>query len=502
MTLQVDPGPGTDRASEVFEVSVSGQSTYCYGDERATEYAVPGFWEDSETVHVSCARFGTDTAVVVRVTLIGGGVISSYRVFPRRVFDDRADVQGSDLVISMPPRSKCCVVVNGVRKERLYLCADALAAAEPEGAVVYDGTQVSVPNDGALVFPAGEWDLVNDGTFQDKLLPLGNNAQVYFRRGAWVIGSLSLVTSPTTVSEGVRIFGPGHLSGEWITNEVVQPLPFAEFHEHSLIFAYIAGNYGGDCEVRDITLWRSPGFNIAGAIHRCYDVGILSPWTDNTVGFECLGDPDNSDTLTVHHCFAWTGDDTLIADWFVKSVDARNNLLSTAGSAVFLLGYTQEFPWAFTSYSRIFQNNCVLACAEHYLVDDTEGGSIIQCWIDAPQGDLLNGVFNTVFDGLDVDGDLNNARLLDVGNRAYPWGTSFEQHGQASGLVLRNVVCETTPAEPSLLRALDRTNATNGVQIENVVTGGVRWTARNHASFLTVQNGVYNATIDGVSLVA
>jgi hypothetical protein len=503
VTLQVDPGHGVpgENVSSLFAVAVNGQSTHCYSDARTTEFAVPGYWAGSESVEVSCARFGTDAEVTVVVTRVGGGAITSADVFPRRIYRSRTTVGASSVTITMPVRGKCCVVINGTRKNRLYLCADNLAEAEPVGGVVYDGTQVSVPAGTALIFPVGKTNLVTGGTFQDKLFPVGNNATVYLRRGAWVIGSFSIKQNPTTLSTGARIIGPGNLSGEWTTRELVAAMAFEDQQQHALLFGFIASNYGGNCEVRGITMWKAPFHHFAGAWHRCYDVGVLTPWTPNSDAFPLLGDPEDDDTVRVHHCFCWNADDSTTGDWFAKSLDIRNNLLSTAGGATMLCGYQQPYAWDFNGYSLTYIDNYVITCGDYYtLVDedsDEEGGAIVQGFTDAPAGSTSYGRFNVTIDGLYVDGDAMNSVLFNIGNRPYSWGAPLGVAGQCAGWTIRNVETEAVPAEISKLRGLNRQSCPNGIAFENIVIAGQRVTVRNFSSFFTVDEECYGITIDG-----
>lgn len=523
MTLQLDPGPGVSTyTSTLWAVEVDGESTHCWGKQRTTEFVLPGFWSQGATVQVCDARFGTDDVVLVRIRrteayAAGSGPITSFRVFPTWQFEDRAELQGDEIVISMPPHTKCCVVANGVRAERLYVAADNLTE-EPDLVSplvdIYDGSQVAALSGRTLVFPAGVHDLVNDGAWGAKLFPVESNATIYFSRRSWVIGSLNLAPTFTDVSTGVRIYGPGNLSGEFITNEAVKALPtFDEQRQHAMIFGYVPGIGGTDNEVRDITIWQNPWYAFGTAeVNRIYDVGILSPWCSNCDGLKAFGDSGQSYNWHIEDNFSWTGDDAITFPEWGGTGHVKRNLLSVAGAQVLMFGYQQDFN---TTWVQTCTDNNVIACNDYYVINQGTGGSIIHLWIDNTPGTFLHRS-HIVIDGLHIDGDELNALFFTIGNQPYPIFIPGEDlsrggYGRATDITIRNVWMEKVPADKSRLMSKDIENRPSSIRFENINSGGVRWTPRNFwrfveqdaAEFVSPPIGIaFDITIDGVSLVA
>jgi hypothetical protein len=320
---------------------------------------------------------------------------------------------------------------------------------------------------------------------------MGDNAIAYLRRGNWTIGSFSNKQSATVLSTGCRVIGPGNLSGEFAVHEDLAALPFAEQLEYSLIYGFIAGNYGGDCEVRGITMWKPAWFGVTSGWHRCYDVGFIAPWGANSNAFGPVGDPEDEDIFHVEHCFAWGGDDVVTADWFQKNGVIKNNLFSTTGGACFLMSYQQEYDWPYSSYSTLVEDNTAIACGDYFVEgtegagypDDGEGGTIVQAWVDAPDGQTDYGSFNVTINNLYVDGDLMNSRLFDIGNRFYAWGTPLAKNGRVANWRIDNVVVQAVPAEKSKIRSLDWLNTPHDIQITNLRIAGTLVTVRNYTDY-------------------
>jgi hypothetical protein len=511
VTTQLDPGCG-DAAytSTKFELTVDGQSSHVYARTRTARFEVLDHWSNGESVTVSKGAFGTDGTAEVRVrrpdAYAGAeGPIESFVVYPRRVFHDRATLQGDEVVITMLPGDKCCVVVNGVRRERCYIRADELAEdpdIDDPDVDVYDESQVAALTGRTLVFPPGVWDLTGDtAAWGAKLFPVQDNATVYFMRGAWAIGSFDFRKSANTaVASGIRMYGPGNVSGEWITNEEVEELPtFEEQRQHALIFGYVPGVGGVDNEVRDITFWQNPFYCFATAeVNRIINVTVLSPWHAHSDALKVFWDTSNGYVWEITGCIAWCADDAISIPEWDGAGTASNNLLSTAGAAVIQLGYSQDFR---TNLPHVFRDNDVITCHYYYNINGAEGGAVINLWTDNYRGtDLYRA--NILIDGLYIDGDTFNSLLLFIGNRLYPdFGDGFAArggYGAATDITIRNVVTETTPENKAKFVVRDIDNAPTGIKLEKWTIAGVPVSARNVANYITVPAGVTNLTIDGV----
>lgn len=500
MTTQLDSGPGVaGYQSTLYSVTVNNSATYCYGSSRAAEYAVPDYWSGGETVEVSWARFGTDQIVTVKVTRTSG-TISSAVVYPRRLFDGKYTVAGNTVTITMGPRDKCVVVTNGVRKERLYICADLLDAGPGDADIdIYDGTQVTTTAGRTLVFEAGFHDITADA-WGDKLFPVVSSSRIYLARGAVVKGSFDFVVNPTTLASGVTVFGPGNLVGTYSTPEIVELLPggFAEWALYSVFYGYLAGLGGTNNVLAGVTLFRYPFHSMSIALfNTILDVGFFAPWTDRSDGPKAWG---GNNTYEIGHCVTWVGDDALVLESWMQNGLVHDNLLSTAGSGVFTCGYQQDF--ADFGYETTVQNNFIVTCNDYYLETNGQtGGEIIKIWADGDRGSDI-GRYHLVFDGLEIDGDTMNSVLFHIGNKVYPFsdGAPRDGWGIVADITIKNVRTQAVPAQRSILAALDSTNAPNGVALENIEFAGVKLSVRNAADYLTVDEKAYNVTIDGASL--
>lgn len=527
MTLQLSDGCGdATKTSTRFEVTVNGQACHVYGRTGTTEGAVTDFWADLDEFEVSAARFGTDETVTVRVSMVDGaafpsGIVRAV-VFPRELYDDAWALDGGALVLALPVRAKVRIEVSATsawseesRREALYVCADQLTTAPTVNGttvILYNGTQSEAAAGTTLVFAGGEvTDLVNDGAFQAKKFPVRAGARVYLSRDSWVIGSFTFEDGAGSVVQGCRIYGPGNLSGEWITRAEVLALPtFAEQYAHGLVTTLVSNDIG-DNEVSDITMWHSPWYHIAGGVKTSYDTLLLSPWHPNTDGYHLIS-TTGDETWRVQYCAAWTGDDCCaLPPWarnaIVGDVDGTGgaNLFSNSGANLFIVGYQPESYDLDYGYSKRVGLNYIRPVATYYhLEDEDEGGSIINAWLDGSKTADTIGYFRYTFDELVLevpDGDRMNSALFNIATNPMPeWDgpdLSRDQYGTTGAWVIRNIRSNSVPTNPSLLYGESRTRGPAGLVLENIVTGGIRWDIRNLSEFAEIGDNVSDVTLDG-----
>lgn len=513
MTVSIDPGCGDSTyTSTLYSVTANGVSTHCYGASRVTEFAVPGYWAEAESVEVSCARVMADESVTFAVTLISGA-ITSYRIFPKRLYGNNASIVGGKVVVTLPVGAKACVVANGVRKNRCYLAVDELIEPPDEGdplVDIYDGTQVAALSGRTLVFQAGVTNIFDDA-WGAKLFPVEDEATVYLAQGAWVIGSFNYHLSPTTMATNVRFYGSGNLSGEWTDPETVDALPggFDEQITYALIYGRISGVGGVNNRVEGITLWTQP-FHSTGAavLNEIRNVGIFAPWNDHCDGFKAWSGGGDGDTFIIEDNFCWVGDDAVVVESWMRDGVVRNNLLSTSGSSVLNFGYQQDY--ADLGFTQTCTDNYSIECLDYYLdVNGTNGGAQIAMWVDAYEGQTTIGRYGVVVDGFHVEGDQCYSQLFSIGNRQYPTafgdGVSRDAAGNVAGCTFKNITCESVPVEPSHIRALDHQNAAHDHDFDHVRIGGdplddtsgLLVTVRNYSDYFTLYPYAYDIRFGG-----
>lgn len=489
MTLQLDPGCGDSAyTSTIFEVTVNGQATHCYGSERTAEFTVDGFWEEDDLIHVSCARFGTDAAVTVRVRYTAafeadqGAGIQSVVIFPRELFDGTYTVTDGVVEFVMPVRTKVRIEADGFRAKRVvYVGADLLTTV-PAGPTVdtYNGTQLSAVAGRTLVFPAGVFDLFNGGAWNDKLFPVEEGASVYFSRGSWVIGNLDYGPTGTAVSNDTLTYGPGNLSGEYIDNEDLTGLPFLERLEYAM-FHGILGLSADNSIVRDLTVWRAPFYTFGDSLNGVYDLVNLSPWTDNVNGFDLRGSASDENRYYVKYCAIWVGDDVIEMEQYrgaarIGDTDGTGgaNLFSTMGSDIFMLTYTLGFPvYVPSQYESIIgKNYAAITTLYEVFEDGREYGGVFKCWTDAK--DPSFAISNVTADGVVVevpdDADLE-VPIFNLGNKRYPWGDTLGQRGRMHNFVFRNITATKMPTVKSRLYGYDWQATPHDVHFVNVRFG-------------------------------
>ncbi len=511
MTLQFDPGTGSaTHTSVVFEVTVAGSANHVYGITKDVHATATGIWTIGEDVESSWTQFGSDEAAEVRIRLTdaeaaiqGRGVESAF-VYPRWVYGQRSRIEGSELIISMLPGWHCVVIVNHVRKQRLSILArpldDGYDGSDPD-TIIYDGTQLEAPANKTLVFEAGVHDIVGDGAWGDKLFPLRDGCTVVMAAGAWIIGTFDYrADGNTRVVNNVTVRGGGTLSGEFTTWETVTGLgSFDEQFAHSMMFGYAGGDNGTGNTISGIQVVNSPFYVLmTGNVIR--DCLLLSMWRPNTDGIGPQMDASAGYAYVIERNIIFVGDDAIHAESYHGNGTIRNNIISSSGSACIMHGYDSATPDA--GYVLRCTDNTLIPCVPWYETDNTSGGDLIKGQIDEARANKTWGMFHVVYDGLFVDGDVNHAMALNLGPMPYQWGPQMDQSGQLADFTFRRVVIEKESTVRSRIRASDFESGCNGFRLEECSSGGVPWTVRNHARFLDIDEGCFNITIDGVSIVA
>jgi hypothetical protein len=533
MTREVYDGPGTDAyRSTKFSATASwllpGEELYVVGHAAATEYGVVGFFAAKEIVELSMLTFGCNEDSTIDITLTSGPITSVRLFYAGGDFDVMPEDElthsfvGGKLRITLPTRTKVRIEVNGEAAECLYVHADPLKGAIPAGYITYNGTQTSVGAGACLYFPPGVWTLpaVITGTNPTgavsaetpPLFPVGAGATVYIDGGAIVIGSFE-----TTNTDNWTIMGPGILSGEWTTNEATEPLTWDQQFACSMIYNAPTGHNHTGCTVLDITILCPPFYAFAGGLNILRDVKVYSFWSDNTDGLKAFGDEDAGSEFYIEYCSVWCGDDAvMVSPWF-RTGFVRRNLIVTAGSTDFLIGYWPSdvwMEWDSVTGPIVVEDNTVRLCSEYYALGETEGGAIVQGWVDGWKEQPAAGSSGVTFRRLRILGDENNTLFVTLGPRPYPWGAAnrFDNIGRVYNIVFEDVFVETPFAEPSKLLSENATSTVHSVSFSNVTFGETRLTKRNFLDFFeltdspaaaasrVVSDFVYDISIDGATM--
>ena len=483
-----------------YTATVNGEEAPVLQCTGTAEYAVPGFWTLGATVEVGRLRIAADEAVTVVISpAIGDPDITSAILFPSGT-GATVTVSGGVATVELPAGVKVRLETNGERGQPVFIQSLAPLTVPSGGTVdIYNGTQVAALAGRTLVFPAGITNLVTSGAWNDILFPVQAGANVFIPGDAYVIGNFDCRT------DNWDIDGHGTISGEFTDHATVSALPtFAE----QIVFSMLYGNtdngvFRSGTSLSNIAIVNQPYYGVTDAPNVIDGILLLAPWNDNATGIGVTGDRLDDYLYSVTDCDIWAGDDALIIDHWRGIGTVTNCRVTTSGASCFMHGYiVSSWQVEQPTYSVTITDCSVRAVCDYYLIDGNEGGMVIAGWTDGLRTNDLLGAFNVTYRNLRVESDDNgiNCAFLDIGNRAYTWGTVQEQIGQMSGWLFDGVTLTHVPAETSRIRSFDGINTPSGVSFKNLTIGGVPVGARNHDQFFDIDEECYNITFDGRSV--
>lgn len=496
-------------ASSRYTATVNGESAPVLSVTETTEYSVPSFWTYLDVLECSFLKFATDEEVEVELSpddINVNPITSVYVTTTGGAPPVTVVIANGVATLTIQAGTQCRVETNNERGEPIYISALAPVTTPTGGTVdTWDGTQSSAVTGRTLVFPAGITDIPGNvaGGWSDKLLPVATGANVFIPGDAWVIGSFDHRGRNT-----YTVGGHGTLSGEFETNAFVEALPN---FDAQYVYTLMLGDAPYAATISGITCVKAPFYALSSAANFHSDLLVLTPYHDNSDGIKPIAEIGGQGrSFTVDNCALWVGDDAIALNYWRRSGSVTNCLVSTSASSCFLHSYTSE-TYDLPSFGfAITVSDCnVRSVCDYYFTagsepgGGTEGGAVIQCWLDGYRTTDQVGVFNVTYRNLRVLSDDAgiNCTFLWMGSRRYPWGAGVERdgYGVTGNWLFDGVTLSHVPAEISKLRGLDGLNAPNGVEIKKLTIGGVPVGVRNHATYFDIDEECFNVTFDGVS---
>ena len=406
------PGPGGSAyQSGNYTVEISDglnwSSSYTYKYSRSS--ATAWHWGTSPAVHFT--TFGTTGPVNCRITKVGGS-ITNLSVSPISKNIPTAIV-GSQAFLTITQNDKIWVTVNGDDSNPLFIFADALKPAVPNGATYFG---VGVTN----IAPASA------NHYQAR-----SDEVIYLDGGAWVKGTINVQGT-----SNVRIMGPGVLSGELWNSETVQTNAFND----ALAYCMVSGDCtvnGNGCQVQGVTLVASPFYNLR-YIQSATGVKLLSPW---------YGQTDGMYAQHADQCFAFAGDNVFFTLWYAggsEEVTIANSFAANDNNAIVNGGY-----WGFASNSAWYP--VMVNCDMRLYSPSWTNDCVFQAWVD--NTDSTYGYRNHVYQDIRVEGNVTYGNLIQWNNKVYPWGGSNPNPplGTSSNFIFDRVTLQGTQAIRSVI---------------------------------------------------
>ncbi len=473
--IEVYPGPGGNAyISNLYTVEVfngtTWESSYVYKFGRTN--VIP--WHQGTTTTVSFTTFGTDSSVNVRVTKIGGSITSA-EISPKSK-NISATITSGQATFTLNPNDKTWIILNGDDSNSLFVFADLPKPAVPAG---------------ATYFGPGVYDIA---TSTSNHYHPANNETVYIDGGAWVRGNIDI-----RGKTNVHIMGPGVLSGDLWTSEVIQALPT---FDQVVDYAMVRGDWGGNNgTVEGITIVDSPTYNFFAGTNSATNVKLLSPWYYSTDGFQAVNHVDQ--------VFAFVGDNVFFPIWAGignDNVTVTNSFAGTTGNSVFCGGFWGNE--ASNTYISFADNVDIKTYNSDAWVQfgAPMTAAAFQIWVD--NNDSTRGYSNQTYQNIRIEGNLD-VPLAIIKNRVYPWGgaTAYDPPlGNSNKLVFKNIILEGTQKYLSELKGYDASNGFHNVVLENLSINGNVVTPGNISSYFDVNSYVsplyYAVPIATTSLTA
>jgi hypothetical protein len=333
---------------------------------------------------------------------------------------------------------------------------------------------------------------------------VGSGSTIYLDRDAVVIGSFHL-TEPNTGSAAsstlVEITGPGVIAGTYAEPSLVYALPSYEQKRNYAAIYVINETVPMDNVVSEVTVVAQPFYVNVKGVREFRHVKCISPWTYTTDGFSTHTDLSTDGLVgRCQSCYALVGDDAIKIRNRYRSQEFIDTFVTVTNN-----GCIQHFsiPNSASSGLTASMTNChamTLAGA------DLEGGGsgrvgskmVWKALTDGYPNQSIEGHFNFNIDSLKIWGPIE-CRMFLLGNIANPFPGTYpvrSLYGQVSSMLLRNVWCEETPGQLSLISSKDATNTPHDIAFELMQIGGVDVTSSNYETFFEVSPFVYNLTWD------
>jgi hypothetical protein len=422
-------------------------------------------WHWGASPSVNFTTLGTTGTATVRISL-SGSFINSIDVSPKNS-KIPVLIVGGQALLTLKQGDKAWITINGDDGDPLFVFADSLKPAIPRGATYFGpGVRDLAPANGNHYRPS-------------------NNETIYVDGGAWLRGNIDV-----RGKSNVKIMGPGVLSGDLWTSEMVQSLPAFDQVEG---YAMVRGDWGGtNATVQGLTIVDSPAYNFYGGTHRVDGVKLLSPWYYSTDGFQGVNSVDRS--------FAFVGDNVFFPIWAGianDNVTVTNSFAGTSGNAVFCGGFWGNPPS--NRYKASVSNIDIKTYNSDAWVPFGAPltPSVFQIWVD--NYDSTYGYSNQTYQNVRVEGDLH-APLAMLKNMVYPWGIpnpNLPPHGNSYNLVFANISVAGTQKIVSEIKGLDFQNGFHNVTFQNVSFGGTYVTPANFRNYFDV-----NVYVSGLSFTA
>lgn len=360
----------------------------------------------------------------------------------------------------------------------------------------------------ALRFPVGVHYL-------GRKFTLGSGVRAYLEPGAYLVGSFYV-----GLAENVVLDGSGTVSGEFLSwddlwNSVDESDFFAKAENCLLLGAardevgYLT-NTANRCS--GLTFTDYPFYATYRAVSGFRHCRAICPWGFTNDGFEVIANNAAGETSALmESCVAFTGDNGFKAEGGshrAHLTTIRKCLGISPATSPYLFGH---FPEPESSYGerRALVEDCD---AFLYSLGDIDSGetvnergthSAFRCFMSGLPQQTTTGRKGIVVQNCRVWGPLNG-RLFVLSEFPYVWAdggsiglSPSDRYGQLDDFTFRDVVCEETPGQLSLLVGYDPANAVRNIDFTRVDIGGVRLTGSNFPTFFAVNAYVRRLSING-----
>lgn len=360
----------------------------------------------------------------------------------------------------------------------------------------------------ALRFPAGVHYL-------GRKFSLGSGVRAYLEPGAYLVGSFYV-----GLSEDVVIDGSGTVSGEFLSWEdlwtSVDEADFLAKAENCLLLGAARDEVGYLVNTANrcsgITFTDFPFYATYRAVSEFLHCRAVCPWGFTNDGFEVIAnDAEGETSALIESCVAFTGDNGLKAEGGAHRAHLttiRKCLGISPATSPYLFGHFPE-PESAYGERRALVEDCD---AFLYSLGDVDSGetpnergthSAFRCFMSGFPHQTTTGRKGVVVENCRVWGPING-RLFVLSEFPYTWAdggsiglTPNDRFGQIDRFTFRDIFCEETPGQLSLLAGYNQANGVRNVDFTRVDIGGVRLTGSNFLAFFAVNAFVRRLSING-----
>jgi len=453
---EIYPGPGTELyRSPLYTVEIwNGEEwvdSYTYSASRTSVT----YWHNGEKPTVSFTTFGTTTETDIRIHNLQGNIMS-IQISPKA---KNIDVQLENGIVQfkLSKLDKVWITINNDDANPLFICADPPKPKIPSGAKYF----------GPGVHEIGQ-------LFKPK-----NGQTIYLDGGAWVKGNFDI-----RGLNNIKIIGPGVLSGEMWTGEMLRDMEW----EKTLQYFMILGDYGAQNtgnHLEGVTIVNTPGYCTFGGLNVIRNVKLLSPWFWSTDGFYVMPDRITRKGL-IENCLAFIGDDVFFPrENFYGDITIRNCFVGATNNNVFCMSYWPQ-SLANDYYARV-ENIDIKTYNEH---------AVFQSILDGDVSNAGMGIHNQIFKDIRIEGNII-CPLIRIENRPYSWGGDPKSPvlGKSRNIQFINITLEGSQHGKSSILGKDAENGHRDYLFENVRIGGTLVTESNFNNFFTINEFVQGITI-------